>query len=95
MCTPGNMPPMCSCPHESALGVAAAVKWAAVAVIAAGIAWVVAAGYGAWLLLAGWLMLMGTCALVSQGRDRRARAAAAETVTLSARDYVREDARGA
>ena len=95
MCTPGNMPPMCSCPHE---GAAVPRAFLAVAVLAGGVAWVIAAGYGLWLFLAGWLMLMGAAALVSQARDRRAREAAmtvieGRVVTGSAATVPRSPAR--
>jgi hypothetical protein len=72
MCTPQRLRENCSCPHQRALGVIFAVKCAAALVFVAGVGAAIGAGYGAWLLLVAWLMVMGVAALVSRSRDVRA-----------------------
>jgi hypothetical protein len=72
MCTPQRLRENCSCPHQRALGVIFAVKCTAALVFVAGVGAAIGAGYGAWLLLVAWLMVMAVAALVSRSRDVRA-----------------------
>ena len=86
MCTPGNIPPLCSCPHllwwdlrRVARVVGLVALAVAVWVVVTAVPWwelVIASGY-AWMLgVVAWLVVMAGAAQVSSSRRRRVQFAA-------------------
>jgi hypothetical protein len=70
MCTPENLPPLCSCPHLLWRDVRGLTRAVGVLALAAGV-WLVVATVPAWELgIGAWLALMCVSAAVSMGRRR-------------------------